>query len=116
MRRRRNIKNARFQDLEIMCILKEHLDMGTIVDYGLTHLYTYFRRNGFSISRNNLMYAVRLVDPAGRDRCYQKKQHRRKKFHVSGPNAIWSIDAHCKLEFLNIQIYAVIDVYSCMII
>ena len=75
MRRRRKNKDARFQDLEIMRILKEHLVMGTIGDYGLTHLYTYFRRNGFSISRNDLMYAIRLVDPAGRDCRYQKKQH-----------------------------------------
>lgn len=85
-----------------MRILKDHLDMNTIGGYGLTHLYTYFCRNGFSISRNDLMYAVRLVDPAGQDQQYQKKQHRRKKFLVDGPNAIWSIDAHCKLEFFNI--------------
>ena len=112
MKRRRKNKDARFQDLEIMQILKEHLVMGTIGDYGLTHLYIYFRRNGFSISRNDLMYAIRLVDPAGRDRCYQKKQHRRRKFYVDGPNAVWFVDAHCKLEFFNIQIYAVIDAYS----
>lgn len=31
---------------------------------------------------------------------------------VDGPNAVWSVDAHCKLEIVGIQIYAVIDAYS----
>lgn len=64
------------------------------------------------ISRNDIIYTLRLVDPEGVSGRYQKKQHRRKKFLVAGPNAIWSVDAYCKLEIIGIQIYAVIDAYS----
>lgn len=31
---------------------------------------------------------------------------------VPGPNYAWSIDAYCKFEYWNIQVYAAIDVYS----
>ncbi|KAF6238641.1 hypothetical protein HO173_003147 [Letharia columbiana] len=116
LRRRRKLKDARFQDEEIIRIMKEHLNEGVIGDWGLTHLYAYFRRNSIIISRDDIMYGLRVVDPAGVNRRYQKKQHRRKKFLVEGPNAIWSIDAHCKLEIVGIQIYAVIDAYSRKII
>ncbi|KAF6238719.1 hypothetical protein HO173_003225 [Letharia columbiana] len=116
LRRRRKLKDARFQDEEIIRIMKEHLSEGVIGDWGLTHLYAYFRRNNIIISRDDIMYGLRVVDPAGVSRRYQKKQHRRKKFLVEGPNAIWSLDAHCKVEIVGIQIYAVIDAYSRKII
>ncbi|KAF6229831.1 hypothetical protein HO173_011205 [Letharia columbiana] len=112
LRRKRPLKDARSHDEEIIRIITEHLDQGVIGGWGLTHLYAYFRRNGVFISRNDIMYTLRLVDPEGVSGRYQKKQHRRKKFLVAGPNAIWSVDAHCKLEIIGIQIYAVIDAYS----
>jgi hypothetical protein len=41
-RRRREIRQARFQDSEILRIIQEHLADGVIADFGLTHLCTYF--------------------------------------------------------------------------
>jgi hypothetical protein len=58
------------------------------------------------------MYGMRLVDPEGVQRRFEKKQHKPWRYIVPGPDAIWSIDAHCKLVFFGVQIYAVIDAYS----
>ena len=112
LRRRRSQLNACFQDEEIIRIIGQHVKEGVIMDYGLGHCQTYFRRHGHMISRDDIMYALRLVDPTGVQRRYQKKQHRRKRFTTDGPNDVWSVDAHCKLEIVGIQIYAVIDAYS----
>ena len=74
MRRQRSRKNARSQDEEILRVIQEHLDKGVIGGYGLNHLYTYFRRNGIIISRDDLIYGMRIVDPEGVERRYREKQ------------------------------------------
>src|SRR5208282_1711669 len=36
----------------------------------------------------------------------------RSEYITPGPNFLWSIDAHCKLDWFGFQIYAAIDAYS----
>lgn len=100
-------------DAEIIRVMKEHLVLeGSIQDYGRAHLYTYFRRRGITISLHDIMLAMRKIDPEGVRARLARKTRKRKKFLVAGPDAIWSINTHCKLEFCGIQIYAVINAYS----
>lgn len=100
-------------DAEIIRVMKEHLVLEEFIqDYGQAHLYTYFRRRRITISQHDIMFAMRKIDPEGVRARLARKNRKRKKFLVAGPDAIWSIDAYCKLEFCGIQIYAVIDAYS----
>ena len=39
-------------------------------------------------------------------------QWKRDAYIVPGPNFVWSIDGHCKLEFFDIEVYVDIDAYS----
>jgi hypothetical protein len=39
-------------------------------------------------------------------------QRHRGEYVVPGPNYLWSVDGHCKLEHWGIEIYAAIDAYS----
>lgn len=48
-------------------------------------------------------------------RTYDLQRHRG-EYKVPGPNWLWSVDGHCKLETWGIQIYAGIDAYSRYII
>ena len=43
-------------------------------------------------------------------------QRRRGEFTSLGPNQVWSIDGHCKLEPYGIEVYAAVDAYSRMVI
>ena len=111
--RRRELQDPGYIDAEIIRVMKEHLVLeGAIQDYGRAHLYTCFRRRGITISQHDIMFAMRKIDHEGVSARLAKKNRKWKKFLVAGPDAIWSIDAHCKLEFCGIQIYAVIDAYS----
>jgi hypothetical protein len=59
---------------------------------------------------------TRELDPEG-------AQHRRKglsvekgEYIVGGPNKVWAVDGHAKLELAGIEIYGCVDVYSRKII
>ena len=107
------MRDPGYIDAEILRVMKDHLALeGAIQDYGRAHLYTYFRRRGITISQHDIMFAMRKIDPKGVSARLAKKDQKRKKFLVAEPDAIWSINAYCKLEFCGIQIYAVIDAYS----
>ena len=43
-------------------------------------------------------------------------QRHRGSYIVPGPNYVWSIDGHCKLDHWGFQIYAAIDAYSRFVI
>ena len=49
----------------MMRSMKEYLDMGKIEDHGLTRIHTYFRTQGHASPGNDIMYGIKLVDPAG---------------------------------------------------
>lgn len=63
----------------------EHLDMGTISNYGVGYLYTYFRQHGIIVSQKDVCQGMRIVDPEGVARRRERKQHQRKRYLVGGP-------------------------------
>ena len=65
---------------------------------------------------DRLFAAVRILDPDGITRRLNDLQRHRGEYIVPGPNYIYSIDGHCKLEFWGFEIYAAIDAYSCYVI
>jgi len=62
--------------------------------------------------RDRLFAVVKELDPAGVARRASDAQRHRSDFIVPGPDYLWSIDGHCKLDFFGIEIYAAIDAYS----
>lgn len=67
-------------------------------------------------NRDRLFAAVKQLDPDGVYRRANDLQRHRGEYIVPGPNWLWSIDGHCKLNFYGIEIYAAIDAYSRYII
>jgi hypothetical protein len=37
------------------------------------------------------------------------------KYNVPGPNYVWSVDGHMKFQTYGIEIYAMVDGYSCYV-
>ena len=109
---RRGDTDAGLRDEEILRVVREQLDKGLINDFGIRTMHANLRSNNLYISRDKTMRALRIVDPEGVKRRHEAKHRRRKKYFIEGPNKIWSVDAHCKLEIVGIQIYAVIDAFS----
>ncbi len=56
---------------------------------------------------------VKYLDPEGvAARTNGSMTSHRGEYITPGPNFLWSIDAHCKLDWFGFQIYAAIDAYS----
>ncbi len=71
------------------------------------------RASGIFLSRHHTQAILREVDPVGVDRRLQRLERRRdKRYLTPGPNYIWSIDGHLKLQPYGIEIYACIDAFS----
>lgn len=66
--------------------------------------------------RDRLFSVVKAVDPEGVYNRSCQLQRRRGEYITRGPDWVWSIDAHCKFERFDIQIYAAIDAFSRFII
>ena len=62
--------------------------------------------------RDRIFAAYRYLNPIPVRRRLHDVQRRRQEFIVPGPNYLWSIDGHCKLDPYGIEIYAAIDAYS----
>jgi hypothetical protein len=62
--------------------------------------------------RDRLFAVVKELNPEGITRRINDLQRHRGEYIVPGPNFLWSIDGHCKLQFYGIEIYAAIDAYS----
>ena len=59
------------------------------------------------------MYStLKVLDPRGVETRTKDLQRHRGEYITPGPNFIWSIDGHMKLEHWGIEIYAAIDAYS----
>jgi hypothetical protein len=103
------------QTTRLQEIVEEELEKGTIEDYGRTHLYYHFRSLGHRdvvITRKRLFEAVKRVDARGVRRRLTQSIRVRRKLRIPGPNFMWSIDAHDKLERFGFEIYAGIDAYA----
>ncbi len=71
------------------------------------------RASGIFLSRHHTQAILREVDPVGVDRRLRRLERRRdKRYLTPGPNYIWSIDGHLKLQPYGIEIYACIDAFS----
>ena len=62
--------------------------------------------------RNWLFVIVKKLDSEEVFYHAHNVQWRCNKFNVFDLDFLWFIDNHCKLNFFNIEIYAVIDAYS----
>ncbi|ODH17513.1 hypothetical protein ACO22_06260 [Paracoccidioides brasiliensis] len=109
--RRDNYESDEVQK-ELISTVQKELDSGFIQGFGREHLYTHFRQQGHSISRDRLFKTVQLLDPDGIKRRLNDLQRHRGSYIVPGPNYLWSIDGYCKLQHWGIEIYAAIDAYS----
>lgn len=63
-------------------------------------------------SSDRLYAAVKHLDPEGVLRRTRDFQRSKGQYIVPGPDAVWSIDGHMKLQFAGIEIYAAIDAYA----
>jgi hypothetical protein len=55
---------------------------------------------------------VKQLDPNGLSRRTNDLNRKRGEYIVPGPNFIWSVDGHDKLDYWGFQIYGCIDAYS----
>jgi arginine repressor len=97
---------------EIVEILKQEIRDGRIGRYGRRHLAAHMRRHYNTPGRDRIYQALKIADPEG---CHERRRShkaRRGKTLIPGPDHIWSLDGHCKLEHYGIQIYGAIDAYS----
>jgi len=72
------------------------------------------RKQGVSVARDRLGYIIREEKAiAGLPESkFGKRSIPRGEYWVPGPNYIWSVDGHMKLELFGIEIYAGVDAYS----
>ena len=131
IRRRISWQEAEERHEEFRSIIMAELDRGEINNYGRTMLYAHFRSSDslqlmisryvqkplnsdkyLFYQRDRLFSIVRELDPVGVYKRSQEVSRRRGEYITPGPDFVWSLDAHCKLEPYGIQIYAAIDAYS----
>jgi hypothetical protein len=93
-------------------LIHEGLETGAIDGYGRQYLQLHFRQMGMNIARDRLYDAYRLVNPSGVERRAKDLQRKRGEYIVRGPNFIWSVDGHQKLQSYGFEIYACVDAYS----
>ena len=121
MLRRWALQNREAQDQELQEKIRTVIANGAATNYGYRNLYTYLWRhaqetNGRTYAMKRVLKAVKTVNPRGvalRD--IQANRHRQ-RWRPPGPNYVWSVDGHSKLDKFGIQIYACIDAYSRYII
>ncbi|KAE9972207.1 hypothetical protein EG328_005132 [Venturia inaequalis] len=97
-------------------MVREEMKSGMIDGFGSGLLYTYFRNNGYSISKTLLYQVYTEMNPELVEARRKNYQRHRGEYVVPGPNWLWSIDSYDKLKPYGIQIYACIDAYSRYII
>jgi hypothetical protein len=114
--------------------IETEMNNGLSESFGRGLLYSHFRGQGFNISRlvkfikchfkrkilitnrDRLFTMVKEISPnAVRERLVRIKRHRG-HWISPGPNYMWSMDAHLKLQFWGIEVYAAIDTFSRYII
>jgi hypothetical protein len=128
LRRRSSDEDWLSEENQFRAFISEELSRGQLSQLGRGLLYTQIRSEGYNISRqacirtssdnkltfirNRLFSLVKELNPQGveeRRRCVRQRHGRWKS---PGPNYMWSIDAHLKLQFYGIEVYAAIDTFS----
>lgn len=99
-------------EAEITTILQQELVNTVVESYGQGNLYTYLRSKYNIISRDRVHKISKLLNPQGIENRLNRARAHRGAVITPGPMYSWSMDAYCKYEFVGIQIYAAIDVFS----
>jgi hypothetical protein len=104
--------------LESANFISTLLDEGTIRQYGRRQLLTHLsRKYGYRATGKDLRLLLRLLDgPAVDSRTRGMKRKRRMNYETRGPNWLWCVDGHDKLQKYGIEIYGCVDAYSRKII
>ena len=79
---------------------------------GREFFYRHLRTQRIPVARNRMFALMKELDPVGVEEQCKDAYNRHGTFQVPGPNFLWSIDGHLKLQAYGIEIYAGIDVYA----
>lgn len=112
--KRNLLEQRRILSEEWKTIIKDQYRSAGLENYGRRLIYTHFKQNHpeIRLGERSLYEIVREIDPAGPERRLKQLSRRRGAYIVPGPNYIWSVDGHCKLERWGFEIYGAIDAYS----
>jgi len=97
---------------KIRHFLYEELKKGPIDGFGKQFIFLQAREAGYTFNRDSLFKIYKELNPTGIQRRDRDAQRRKGEYIVPGPNWLWSIDGHMKLEPYGFEIYAAIDAYS----
>ncbi|KAK6429026.1 hypothetical protein LTR95_014827 [Oleoguttula sp. CCFEE 5521] len=97
---------------EMMEVLRRELQDGNMEDLGRRMLYEYMRMRYSLVSRDRLYHALGVLNPNGVQRRRTNAKQHRGVVVLPGPNAVWLMDAYCKLEYFGFEVYACTDAYS----
>ena len=93
--------------------IQELITSGQTALYGRNFFYQALKRRGLLVTRDRMFEIVRRLDPIGvLERTFNLFTSPRGNYCTPGPNFVWSIDGHLKLQMYGIEIYADIDAYS----
>jgi hypothetical protein len=81
--------------------------------YGRNFYYLSLKRQGIPVARDRMFELVKQLDPIGVwERTFNLFTSPRGRYQTPGPNFVWSIDGHLKMQMYGIEIYAGTDAYS----
>jgi len=100
------------QTQQLVHILREEDAYGEIETYGYRTLQTHLHRMWLFYPRKRIHEAYRMIRPANIAARMPGPQHHRGQYWTSGPNQVWHVDGHMKLEPFGIEIYAGMDGFS----
>ena len=110
--------DAEARRVEVANFIAQLLDEGGIRQYGRRQLLTRLsRKYKLKATGRDVRYALKLLDScvvASRRPGMSRK--RRINYEVTGPDWLWCIDGHDKLQKYGIKIYGCVDAYSRKII
>jgi hypothetical protein len=117
-RLRRGQANVEARRVETANVVSTLLEEGTIRQYGRRQLQTHLsRKYGYLATGRDLRLVLRLLDSTTVDsRRRGMKRKRRMNYETRGPNWLWCVDGHDKLQRYGIEIYGCVDAYSRKII
>ncbi|KAJ5544008.1 hypothetical protein N7494_005287 [Penicillium frequentans] len=100
------------QTQQLIHILREEDAYGEIETYGCRTLQTHLQRMRLFYPRERIYEAYRTIRPLNIAARIPGPQHHRGQYSTPGPNQVWHVDGHMKLEPFGIEIYAGIDGFS----
>src|SRR5258706_8784397 len=112
--RRREQEHHPVHNEEMRQAIRSHLASGRGESHGRKYTYTMLRKQGISVARDRLGHLLReeKVLAGIPQNGFGERNIPRGEYWVPGPNYIWSVDGHMKLELFGIEIYAGVDAYS----